>query len=97
MYRPAIPTTAVDRLGGGDAFNAGFLYGWLRFPPGPDKLQRSLDWGVAAASLKYATPGDMAVLNRDEVAALLEDGHTPGRCAALVPAPETTTGSIGAG
>lgn len=78
-YRPAIPTTAVDRLGGGDAFNAGFLYGWLEFPPGPHKLRRCLDWGVAAASLKYATPGDMAVLDRDEIVALLEDDPSPGR------------------
>lgn len=79
VYRPAIPTTPVDRLGGGDAFNAGFLYGWLHFPPGPDKLERCLDWGVAAASLKYATPGDMAVLDRDEIVALLEGVHAPGQ------------------
>ena len=78
-YRSAIPTTAVDRLGGGDAFNAGFLYGWLQFPPGPDKLGRCLDWGVAAASLKYATPGDMALLDREEIVALLEDDPVPGR------------------
>lgn len=78
-YRAAIPTTAVDRLGGGDAFNAGFLYGWLEFPSGPDKLRRCLDWGVASASLKYATPGDMAVVDRDEIVALLEDDPTPGR------------------
>ena len=78
-HRSAIPTTAVDRLGGGDAFNAGFLYGWLEFPPGPDKLPRCLDWGVAAASLKYATPGDMAVLDRDDILALLEGDPAPGR------------------
>ena len=79
VYRPAIPTTPIGRLGGGDAFNAGFLYGWLQFPPGPDKLGRCLDWGVAAASLKYATPGDMAVVDKDEIAALLENRPTPGR------------------
>ncbi len=79
VVRPSIPTTAVDRLGGGDAFNAGFLYGWLRFPAGPDRLKRCLDWGVAAASLKYATPGDMAVLDKSEIVALLEGGSIPGR------------------
>ena len=79
VYRPAIPTTAVDRLGGGDAFNAGFLYGWLQFSPGPEKLGRCLEWGVAAASLKYATPGDMAILDSDEIAALLENGPDLGR------------------
>ncbi|MCE2526030.1 MAG: sugar kinase [Actinomycetia bacterium] len=78
VYRPAIPTTPIDRLGGGDAFNAGFLYGWLQFPPHPDKLARCLDWGVAAASLKYATPGDMAVLNKEEIETLLASGSTLG-------------------
>jgi 2-dehydro-3-deoxygluconokinase len=79
VYRRAIPTTEVGRLGGGDAFNAGFLYGWLQFPPGPEKLGRCLDWGVAAASLKYATPGDMAVLDKEEITALLDTGPTDGR------------------
>lgn len=77
LHRQSIATTSVGRLGGGDAFNAGFLYGWLSFDESPDKLARCLDWGVAAASLKYATPGDMAIIDKREVAALLERGTQP--------------------
>ena len=79
VFRPAIPARMVDRLGGGDAFNAGFLYGWLQFPRGSDKLGRCLEWGVAAAALKYATPGDMAVMDKAEIVDLMKGVHDPGR------------------
>lgn len=72
-YRAPIPTTAVGRLGGGDAFAAGFIFAWLNSDGDADEsaLTRWLDWGVAAASLKYATPGDMAVIDNGEIRELL--------------------------
>lgn len=57
----------VGRLGGGDAFSAGFLYGWLQ---GWD-LRTNLRWGNAAAALKYSIPGDLPWIHRDEIAGVL--------------------------
>lgn len=57
----------VGRLGGGDAFSAGFVYGWLQ---GWD-LRTNLRWGNAAAALKYSIPGDLPWIHRDEIAGVL--------------------------
>jgi 2-dehydro-3-deoxygluconokinase len=51
----------VDRIGTGDAFAAGILHGWLS---GLDE-QATLDFALAAASLKHSIPGDF---NRTSVA-----------------------------
>lgn len=57
----------VGRLGGGDAFSAGFLYGWSQ---GWD-LRTNLRWGNAAAALKYSIPGDLPWINREEISGVL--------------------------
>jgi 2-dehydro-3-deoxygluconokinase len=56
----------VGRIGGGDAFAAGFLYSWLR----QDDVAAALKWGVAMSALKYTIPGDLPLVDRDAVAAL---------------------------
>lgn len=43
---PAFPTAVVDTTGAGDAFAAGFLFGWLREKP----LDTCAQWGNLAAS-----------------------------------------------
>jgi 2-dehydro-3-deoxygluconokinase len=57
-HQPARFVTAVDPVGAGDAFNAGWLSAWLRGVP-PD--QRLLE-AAAVASLVVATRGDSAGL-----------------------------------
>lgn len=57
----------VGRLGGGDAFSAGFLCGWLH---GWSLMER-LRWGNAAAGIKYSIPGDLPIFSRDEIAMAL--------------------------
>jgi len=48
IYRvPAIPTTALDAVGAGDVYNAGFLYGYL----GKMDISSCMTIGSAAASL----------------------------------------------
>lgn len=64
----------VDRIGSGDAFVAGFLYG---------KLQKwtwtpALEFGVAAAALKHTVPGDVNRVTVAEVQAVLA-GEDAGR------------------
>lgn len=53
----------VDRIGGGDAFAAGVLHGILS---GLDEAT-TLDFAVAAAALKHATPGDFNLATLAEV------------------------------
>ena len=66
IRQPAILAGEVGRIGGGDAFAAGFLYAWLR----QDDVAEALKWGVAMSALKYTIPGDLPLVDRDAVAAL---------------------------
>ena len=64
----------VDRVGGGDAFAAGLIFGLLSdFGP-----QRTIDFAAAAACLKHSIPGDFNLVSRDEVEQLLA-GDSAGR------------------
>jgi 2-dehydro-3-deoxygluconokinase len=57
----------IDRIGGGDAFAAGLIHGLL---DGLDEAE-ALEFAVAAAALKHATPGDFNPATRADVEALL--------------------------
>ncbi len=57
-YRPQI----VDRIGAGDAFDAGFLFGYLS-----GSLEMGLEYGEAMSALKFSIPGDMLIVTRDEI------------------------------
>lgn len=65
----AYPVQVVDRVGAGDAFDAGLIRGWLRGDP-----VEGLRWGMAMAALKHTIPGDDLLVTRDDVEALLRDG-----------------------
>lgn len=54
LARPAARVTAVDPVGAGDAFVAGYLSAWLDGLPVADRLDR----GVAVAGFAVATYGD---------------------------------------
>ncbi len=58
----------IDRVGGGDAFAAGFLAGYLENPAG---LSRAVNLGAAASALKHTTPGDFLTATRAEVEAAM--------------------------
>lgn len=64
----------VDRVGGGDSFASGVIYGLLN-----DKnFKDSLEFGVAASALKHTIHGDFNMVTIDEVENLLQ-GDTSGR------------------
>ena len=67
-------TPIVDRIGGGDAFIAGVIYGQLQL----QNDQRSLDFGVAASVLKHTIAGDANLATVEEVESLLS-GNTSGK------------------
>jgi 2-dehydro-3-deoxygluconokinase len=60
----------VDRVGGGDAFAAGLIYGLNML----DTDQEALNFAVAASCLKHSIPGDLPLLTLKEVQALLTSG-----------------------
>lgn len=60
----------VDRVGAGDSFAAGLIYG-MQTGLGS---QEALDFAVAASCLKHSIPGDINRVSVDEVKALLAGG-----------------------
>ncbi len=62
------PVEPIGRLGGGDAFSAGFLSAWLE----KKDLERSLKWATATARLKYSISGDLPLISRNEVERLVD-------------------------
>jgi 2-dehydro-3-deoxygluconokinase len=63
-------THIVDRVGGGDAFGGGLIYGLINLPTPED----ALEFAVAASCLKHSIPGDFNRFSRAEVEALLKEG-----------------------
>jgi 2-dehydro-3-deoxygluconokinase len=60
----------VDRIGTGDAFAAGLIYGFLKLPSHRD----ALEFATAASCLKHSIPGDLNRSSLEETQALLKDG-----------------------
>ena len=70
-------THIVDRVGGGDSFMGGLIYGLLTYT---DDHQKALDFAVAASCLKHTTYGDYNLATVDEVEKLM-GGDASGRVA----------------
>lgn len=64
----------VDRVGGGDAFGGGLIYGLLTGMP----LQDVIEFAAAASCLKHSIPGDFNLASLEEVRALMQ-GDASGR------------------
>ena len=68
-------TDIVDRIGGGDSFMGGLIYGFLNYP---NEDQKALDFAVAASSLKHTIKGDVNLVKVEEVEKLM-NGNSSGR------------------
>ncbi|MFN2282978.1 MAG: PfkB family carbohydrate kinase [Anaerolineae bacterium] len=68
-------THIVDRVGGGDSFCAGLIYGLRTYG---DVVQKALDFAVAASCLKHSILGDFNLVTVDEVEKLM-GGDVSGR------------------
>ena len=73
-YRPYEIRNIVDRVGGGDSFAGGLIFGLIDGRPPQD----ALEFAVAASCLKHSIPGDF---NRVSVAEVekLAGGDASGR------------------
>lgn len=68
-------THIVDRVGGGDSFMGGLIYGLLTYP---EDDQKALDFAVAASCLKHTIKGDANLVTVAEVTKLMS-GDASGR------------------
>jgi 2-dehydro-3-deoxygluconokinase len=70
-------THIVDRVGGGDSFMGGLIYGLISYP---NNDQKALDFAVAASCLKHTIYGDYNQVTVEEVEKLI-NGDASGRVA----------------
>ncbi|HSZ43440.1 MAG TPA: sugar kinase [Trebonia sp.] len=67
-HRPGLEI--LDRVGGGDSFASGLIYGLMTF----DDLATAVEYGAAHGALAMTTPGDTSMASLAEVAALAGGG-----------------------
>jgi 2-dehydro-3-deoxygluconokinase len=60
----------LDRVGGGDSFASGLIYGFLQF----NDPQKAVEYGAAHGALAMTTPGDTSMASLPEVEALVKGG-----------------------
>jgi 2-dehydro-3-deoxygluconokinase len=72
FHVPQSPLEILDRVGGGDSFASGLIYGFLA---GKD-AQWAVQCGVAHGALAMTTPGDTSMATLAEVEALMRGGAT---------------------
>jgi len=61
------PCELVDRVGAGDSFTAGFVYGYLT-----GDVRKGVDYGTAFSAIKHSIPGDLNWATLNEVENLLK-------------------------
>jgi 2-dehydro-3-deoxygluconokinase len=60
----------LDRVGGGDSFASGLIYGFLQF----NDAQKAVEYGAAHGALAMTTPGDTSMASLSEVEGLVKGG-----------------------
>jgi 2-dehydro-3-deoxygluconokinase len=68
--RPRLDLEIFDRVGGGDSFASGLIYGFLT----EQGAQWALDCGAAHGALAMTTPGDTSMATLEEVLKLMKGG-----------------------
>jgi 2-dehydro-3-deoxygluconokinase len=60
----------LDRVGGGDSFASGLIYGLMT----TGDAQKAVEYGAAHGALAMTTPGDTSMASKDEVEKLMKGG-----------------------
>ena len=66
LHRPDLEV--LDRVGGGDSFASGLIYGLLTL----NDVQQAVEYGAAHGALAMTTPGDTSMASLSEVEALVK-------------------------
>ncbi len=72
---PYVGIEVIDRIGSGDAYLAGVLYGLIRH----ENIQRALEIGNALSAVKNTVVGDMSTSSIDEIEGVIRSHHATGR------------------
>ena len=59
-----------DRVGGGDSFASGLIYGFMTF----DDAEKAVNYGAAHGALAMTTPGDTSMATKADVEKLVGGG-----------------------
>ena len=70
----------IDRIGSGDAYVAGALYGLLRF----GEIEAAARWGDAMSALKNTIPGDMTVCSEEDIRRVIASHSATGAQSEMV-------------
>jgi 2-dehydro-3-deoxygluconokinase len=68
VERPALEI--YDRVGGGDSFASGLIYGFMAF----DDAAKAVNYGAAHGALAMTTPGDTSMATKADVEKLAGGG-----------------------
>lgn len=77
---PYADIEVVDRIGSGDAYISGVLYGLLSHE---GEYQRALEYGNAVSSLKNTIPGDLLSTDLKEIDGIIREHKSTGRVAEM--------------
>lgn len=77
---PYADIEVVDRIGSGDAYISGVLYGLLSHE---GEYQRALEYGNAVSSLKNTIPGDLLSTDLKEIEGIIKEHKSTGRVAEM--------------
>ena len=64
----------IDRVGSGDAYVSGVLFGLLKY----DDPRKALEFGNACSSVKNTIPGDLPASDFDEISSIIKNHHATG-------------------
>ena len=67
---PRADLEIFDRVGGGDSFASGLIYGFMQF----NDARQAVEYGAAHGALAMTTPGDNSMASLKEVGALVKGG-----------------------
>ena len=68
IQRPGL--AIYDRVGGGDSFASGLVYGFMTF----DDAEKAVNYGAAHGALAMTTPGDTSMATKADVEKMVGGG-----------------------
>ncbi|SFU53166.1 sugar kinase [Butyrivibrio sp. M55] len=71
---PYADIDVIDRIGSGDAYVSGVLYGMLKY----DDVQKALAYGNATSSVKNTIPGDLPASDLKEIDSIIKNHNAGG-------------------
>ena len=72
--KPYTDIDVIDRIGSGDAYVSGVLYGLLKY----DDVQKALAYGNATSSVKNTIPGDLPASDLKEIDSIIKAHNSTG-------------------